>query len=188
MDIPSARLPMRRSLSHSLSQLTLTERLSPPTDKVFDDNSLSSTWQRSSPPSPATSFCSNGVCPSRPQSRASSFGSDNSGLSHPPRSTRRTKVVTLSFSRLARASGESVVSVAAKSQRLSFLEINVPRWINQLRETLADRDDLKERVEEWETLLGRAKSPEDLATLAEQVVEARLDWFDYNGDVERLEN
>jgi hypothetical protein len=64
----------------------------------------------------------------------------------------------------------------------------VPRWINQLRETLADREDKKERVAECETLLGRAKSPEDLATLAEQVVEARLDWFDYNGDVERLEN
>ena len=175
MDIPSVHLPMRRGLLHSLSQLSLTDRLSPPTDRVFDDSSPSSTWQRSSPPSPATSFCSNGACPSRPQSRASSFGSDNSGLSHPPRSTRRTKVVKLSFSRLARSSGDSVTGAAVKSQRLSFLESNVPKWINQLRETLADRDDFKERVEEWETLLGLAKSPEDLAMLAEQVVEARLD-------------
>ena len=84
MDIPNEQLLMRRGLLHSLSQLSLTDRLSPPTDRVFDDSSPSSTWQRSSPPSLATSFCSNGACPSRPQSRASSLGSDNSFPQGPP--------------------------------------------------------------------------------------------------------
>jgi hypothetical protein len=136
------------------------------------------------------------------RSRASSFGSCDSGISHPPNNTAAKKVVSSSFSQLSNASSEAgsffanaegpeehiqegqpplkVVSLAPTPPPL--LNCSLQLWQNLIRRKLKGRELRARSVRDLE--LGVINSTaQDRRPLLEQLMHTTLDWFEDDRDM-----
>lgn len=124
----------------------------------------------------------------QPRSRASSFGSATSGLSHPPRfKTRPKKVVSRSFSQLLKQARKSNDTPAVSFYKPGILEENYQNWKSQLQHAELARSGLDQVVNRWELELEHARvRGKDLIYVSNQLVHARLDRHEYHKDMKRL--